>query len=216
MSFNFGKIFSIGGYTHNMNTLSHVGDRVLYSVCVCSRVLTSSSTQNGSDLPQRSADVSPVALYTQTARIPMSLRSQNVRLAEYICWACSRSTIPRSDVDTSEIISSDDVPLMVSNRYKMPLDGAVFPSPSIPWSLCLILSVFSRSSLLRSMIVLKKANNLRRGFYGIGEFGRKLPSSFLNELFNLQWMVIRPLVIINLLLLSTFYIVMALKWDPVK
>lgn len=148
-----------------MNILSHVGDRVLYSVCVWSRALTSSSTQNGSDLPQRSADVNPVARYTQTARMPMSRRSQNVRLAEYICRTCSCSMIPRSDVDTSEIISSVDVPLMVSNRYSTPLEDAALPSPSTPLSLCLILSVFSRCNLLRSMTVLKKSENQRSTFH---------------------------------------------------
>ena len=47
-----------------MKTLFHSGLRVLYSVCVCSRALTSSRTQKGSLWPPRSADFRPFALKT--------------------------------------------------------------------------------------------------------------------------------------------------------
>lgn len=59
-------------HTHNVKILFQFGISVLYSVCVCSRELTNSSTQNGSDLPPKSADAKPVAPNTFTVKWPIS------------------------------------------------------------------------------------------------------------------------------------------------
>lgn len=50
--------------TNNVKTLFHSGLRVLYSVCVWSRALTSSNTQNGSLFPPMSAASKPWARIT--------------------------------------------------------------------------------------------------------------------------------------------------------
>lgn len=54
---------------YNVNILFQFGVNVLYSVCVCNLLLTSSRTQNGSDLPPMSADARPVALKTMMMQI---------------------------------------------------------------------------------------------------------------------------------------------------
>jgi len=66
-------------FTLNVNIFCHDGVRVLYSVCVCRRAFTNSSTQNGSDLPPRSAAASPCARNTFTVRWPTSRRLWRVR-----------------------------------------------------------------------------------------------------------------------------------------
>lgn len=92
--------------THKVKTLFHSGLRFLYTVCVCSRSLFSSSTQNGSLLPRRrrrvnthtrarthasghwaaplsspftSAAMSPSALITFTCTMPTSFRLERER-----------------------------------------------------------------------------------------------------------------------------------------
>lgn len=64
----------VSGYTHKVKIFCHDGERVLYSVCVCSLALTNSSTQKGSDFPPRSAAARPVARYTFTVKCPTSRR----------------------------------------------------------------------------------------------------------------------------------------------
>ena len=55
--------------THKVKTLPHSGHRVLYSVWVCRRALTSSSTQKGSLFPPRSAAIRFWAFITATMNI---------------------------------------------------------------------------------------------------------------------------------------------------
>ena len=58
--------------TYKVKTFCQTGLRVLYSVCVATRLFTSSSTAKGSLLPPRSAELRPVALITLTTRWPTS------------------------------------------------------------------------------------------------------------------------------------------------
>lgn len=58
--------------TYNVNILSQVGLSVLYSVWVCKRAFTSSSTQNGSLFPPMSAAARSSARYTERATTQMS------------------------------------------------------------------------------------------------------------------------------------------------
>lgn len=62
------NIHTTNSTTYNVKILFQFGISVLYSVCVCSRELISSSTQNGSDLPPKSAATNPVAPNTFTVR----------------------------------------------------------------------------------------------------------------------------------------------------
>lgn len=58
--------------TYNVKIFCQDGERVLYSVWVWRRELTSSKTQNGSDLPPKSAAANPVARKTLTVKWPTS------------------------------------------------------------------------------------------------------------------------------------------------
>lgn len=102
--------------THNVKILFQFGANVLYSVCVWRRELISSSTQNGSDLPPKSAAASPVAPNTFTVKYPTSRKFCNVLSNRYRSWIfCNSRGSGLYDVK-SVIVSDAVVPLIVSIR----------------------------------------------------------------------------------------------------
>lgn len=130
-------------YTYNVNILFQLGINVLYSVCVCNRELTNSSTQNGSDLPPKSAAAKPVAPNTFTVKWPTSRKFWCVFVHRYLCSSVWRSR--GSDLyDVRSVIVSDAVvPLIVSIR-----NTSVEQSSNCCHKLC----VLSRGRLRKSIV----------------------------------------------------------------
>lgn len=129
--------------THNVKILFQFGANVLYSVCVWRRELISSNTQNGSDLPPKSAAAKPVAPNTFTVKCPTSRRFCNVLSKRY---RFSRLDSSRGSglYDVKSVIVSDAVvPLIVSMKHI---------SVCVSSNCCHILCVVSRGNVFKSIV----------------------------------------------------------------
>lgn len=102
--------------TYNVKILFQFGVSVLYSVWVWSLELISSSTQNGSDLPPKSAAANPVAPNTLIVKWPTSRVFCKVFFHEYLEISASRSLGSSLYEVRSVIVSLAVVPLIVSNK----------------------------------------------------------------------------------------------------
>lgn len=129
--------------TLNVKILFQLGISVLYSVCVCSRELTNSSTQNGSDLPPKSADANPVAPNTFTVKWPTSRKFCIALDHWYRLVTVSSSRGSALYVVKSVIVSDAVVPLIVSIKNT---------STEHSSNCCHKLCVLSRGRLRRSIV----------------------------------------------------------------